>query len=97
MSIHEHETIRDGIPVRSRLSIQGANARETVWRVGRGGRVELLHEAGFPRSTLCGARLQYLRVLTESVLDAEARACRLGISLADALTGKTRPAAPGAA
>jgi len=93
MSIHDHTVFQAGRPVHVRLTIIGATAHEAVWRTRPGEEIEMLHEADFPVSSLGGAREDYLRVMTASVLDAETRALRLGIPLADALSGRTGPAA----
>lgn len=71
------------------LAIDGAFASETVERLISGGRRETLHASVFPSGSLGEAPAgEYLRVITASVIDAERRTARFGISIAEALDGR---------
>jgi len=62
---------------------------EVVSEVGTHDHLIQIHEATFPVSQLGSAcRTGYLTTMLASVIDARARAVRMGISLADALAGQ---------
>lgn len=88
MTLYAHVETQENASIEARLCAIGDTAYESVERITRDGARETLHEAEFPLRNLGSAsRQDYLTVMTASILGAEVRARRLGITTAQALSG----------
>lgn len=88
MNMKTHDLTRNGVTWRGTLSETGTMVSETVSRVEADGSLTEIHDTWFNAKLLGDAdRDEYLRVMTASVVEAEARAARTGQSLRDTLAG----------
>lgn len=89
MKTYTLQAVRDGQTYEARLNEMGGIAYESVSLLSGADEPVEIHDAEFPARNLgTASRESYLATMLPSVLDAQDRAARFGISLSEALAGR---------